>query len=31
MRKQDGIATVEFAIIGLLVMVVLFGVLETGR
>lgn len=31
MRRQDGIATVEFAIIGLLVMVVLFGVLETGR
>jgi len=30
-RRQRGITTVEFAIIGLLVMIVLFAVLETGR
>ena len=31
MRRQQGTTSVEFAIIGLLVMIVLFGVLETGR
>jgi len=30
-RHQGGITTVEFAIIGLVVIVVLFGVLEMGR
>ena len=30
-RRQRGVTSVEFAIIGLLVMIVLFAVLETGR
>ena len=31
MRRQRGITTVEVAIVGLLAMITLFGVLETGR
>jgi Flp pilus assembly protein TadG len=30
-RRQRGIAVVEFAIIGVLLMIVIFGVIETGR
>ena len=31
MRRQQGITSVEFAVVGLLVMITLFGVLEVGR
>lgn len=31
MKKQQGTTTVEFAIIGVLVMIVLFGIIEFGR
>ncbi|NKB99034.1 MAG: pilus assembly protein [Pseudomonadales bacterium] len=30
-RKQDGTTTAEFAVVGLVFFVVLFGVIETGR
>lgn len=30
-RRQKGIAIVEFAIVGVLLMMVIFGVIETGR